>query len=155
MKVFVENKYYKLEKATPGSAGIDLALIRDETIYPLDRIFNKIQSKIPLYRTGTRVQFPPNTFGIVALRSGIARKGIHLANHIGIIDNDYRGEIYLALYTSRPHEIKLEKYTRVAQLIILPTINYDIAQVEQINRNTARGENGFNSTGEKAKPIRD
>lgn len=76
---------------TEGSAGVDLyANIKSQEILkPLDRI---------LIPTGIYVSIPSGYEGQVRPRSGLALKhGITLANAIGTIDSDYRGEIKVIL----------------------------------------------------------
>jgi dUTP pyrophosphatase len=80
------------ERATSGSAGIDLCACIDSPIV--------IESgEIALIPTGLSAQ-PENTDVALMLypRSGLAsRYGIALANCVGVVDSDYRGEICVPL----------------------------------------------------------
>ena len=105
---------------------------------------------------------------LVFARSGLGiRQGVCLANGVGVIDSDYRGEIGVGLvnlggspYTVRPGD-------RIAQLIIQPCVvptthhilhpedgqNFIIAmeaikfvEVDELSK-TARGCQGYGSTG--------
>ena len=74
-----------------------------------------------------------------------------LANTVGVIDSDYRGEIKLRLVkwkveSAKPIEIK--EPVRVAQLLIMPVKQVDIEIVDSLE-DTDRGENGFGSTGKE------
>ncbi len=124
---------------TSGSAAFDLAIIEDLVIAP--RAIVKV-------RTGLVIQTPPGYVLILASRSSNPiKKGIDLANSIGVIDSDYRGpedEILLALVNLTEHEVRLEKGDRVAQGMIIPVVQAEIAEIETIEE-PSRG--GFGSTG--------
>ena len=72
-----------------------------------------------------------------------------LANSVGIIDKDYRGNIKAALRhvgSADSGSYTLEKGTRIVQLTIPSLEPYEIAFVDSLDE-TARGEGGFGSTG--------
>lgn len=128
-------------KATPGAAGFDLYanIAENVTISPGDL------AKIP---TGIAISLPnKNYVALVFARSGLAvNHGITLSNGVGVVDSDYRGEIFVGLcnlgkksYTIIPHE-------RIAQIIIMPIVQFALLNVAQLDE-TIRGENGFGSTG--------
>lgn len=124
---------------TSGSAAFDLAIIEDIVIAP--RAIVKV-------RTGLVIQTPPGHVLILASRSSNPmKKGIDLANSIGVIDSDYRGpedEILLVLVNLTEQEVRLEKGDRVAQGMIIPVVQAEITEIETITE-TSRG--GFGSTG--------
>lgn len=87
--------------------------------------------------------------GFLLPRSGVSKKtNLRMANSVGLIDADYRGEIKVLLQNtgSRPEEIK--KGMRIAQLVILPVCIPEIKEVkiEDLSE-TDRGAGGFGSTG--------
>lgn len=101
--------------------------------------------KIP---TGIAISLPHNTFGGIFARSGLAtNKGLRPSNCTGVIDADYRGEIIVALHNDSdiPHEVAPKD--RVAQLICLPYVTMDFVETNCLEE-TARGKDGFGSTGE-------
>ena len=126
--------------ATEGSAGLDLTadIGKDITINPGECVV------IP---SGIKIAVPKNCVGCLYPRSGLSTKhGIIIANTVGIIDSDYRGEVKLPLkntgntpYTVKPNE-------RVAQLIIQPYEKCTIEITKELE-STERGEGGFGSTG--------
>lgn len=82
-------------------------------------------------------------------RSSISKTPLMLANHVGIIDSGYRGEIIGAFACVRSSsEYKVEKYTRLLQLCH-PSLSpfYVIIVDENQLSVTERGEGGFGSTG--------
>ena len=78
-------------RSTAGSAGLDLAACLEEpvTIAPGERA---------LIPSGIAVGLLEDTVGLVFARSGLSvKKGIALANGVGVIDSDYTGEILVGL----------------------------------------------------------
>ena len=128
-------------RATAGSAGCDLfACIDSDIVIKKGEIV-----KIP---TGIAVQ--PDSDGVALLiyaRSGLASKfGITLANCVGVVDSDYRGEIIVPLINLGNADFTVEKGSRIAQLVLTPVILPEIDEVSELS-DTARGEGGFGSTG--------
>ncbi len=83
---------------------------------------------------------------ILACRSSIYKTKIRLANSIGIIDPNYRGNILAAVDNISDQEQILKKGERYFQLIFIQMDN--LSNVEFVNNlsNTDRGSNGFGST---------
>ena len=128
--------------ATVGSAGHDLSAYLFTNfieIPPHDHV--KVGS-------GISVEIPSGYFGMLCPRSGLGKCGISLANTIGIIDSDFRGEISVLLKNNNDNHFRLEKGTRMAQLIIVPYISSEIEVVDDLEE-TVRGSGGFGSTGVK------
>lgn len=69
-----------------------------------------------------------------------------LANTIGVIDSDYRGEIMVFFYNYGKENQVIKNGDRLAQLVIQPYQKFDIELVDELE-DTARGEEGFGSTG--------
>jgi len=128
-------------RKTTGSAGLDLRVTED--------LFLKA-GEVVLARTGVRVAIPEGYVGLVVIRSGVSLNGIELANGIGVIDSDYRGEIKLPLrYVARdsyPRTHLIPAWTRVAQLLVVPYLPVQVEVVDELDQ-TDRGEDGFGSTG--------
>ena len=131
--------------ATDGSAAVDLRAAIEEndpvTIAPGAR------AKIP---TGIAIALEDaNVVAVLAARSGLAIKsGINLANGIGVIDSDYRGEISVGLYNASDVPFTVHRGDRIAQLMFLPVYAANLIEAEALDE-TARGEGGFGSTGVK------
>ncbi len=129
------------EYATPGSAAVDLRAMIDEpyTISPGER-----------HRFPTGIAIAPETSGVVAVvagRSGLGIKhGISLANGIGVIDSDYRGEIGACLINRSDQPYTVTPGERIAQLMFLPVMSVKFLESETLDE-TARGAGGFGSTG--------
>lgn len=84
--------------------------------------------------------------GLVIIRSGLGFKGLALINSIGVIDEDYRGDIGVKVINHGQEYIIIRPGDRVAQMVIVPYIQVPIEPVEELEE-TERGANGFGSTG--------
>ena len=131
--------------ATDGAAAVDMRAAIDEgttvTIQPGER------AMIP---TGMAISLEnANVVAILAARSGLAVKsGINLANGIGVIDSDYRGEICVGLYNSSDVPFTVHRGDRIAQLMFMPVYVANLIEAATLDE-TARGAGGFGSTGVK------
>ena len=97
--------------------------------------------------TGIAVEIPDGYFGAVFARSGLAaKKGLRPANCVGVIDSDYRGEIFVPLHNDSGELQTIADGDRIAQLIIRPYMTVDFTEVDELSE-TERGEGGFGSTG--------
>jgi dUTP pyrophosphatase len=98
--------------------------------------------------TGLAVEIPPGHAGLVLPRSGLAAKhGIALVNAPGLIDSGYRGELRVLLLNTDPGEpFEIEVGDRVAQLLIVPFVETEPIDAEQLS-GSERGEGGFGSSG--------
>jgi deoxyuridine 5''-triphosphate nucleotidohydrolase (dut) len=127
-------------RATQGSAGYDLSACLAEPL----RLPGGERVLVP---TGIAVALPENAVGLVFGRSGLATKhGISPSNAVGVIDSDYRGEIFVPLSNHSPKDYQIEPGERIAQLVVVPIETPEIALCEQLPE-TQRGEGGFGSTG--------
>ena len=80
-------------------------------------------------------------------RSGLAVKhGIGLANGIGTIDSDYRGEIQVILINWGDSEFTIRDGDRIAQMVVAryETVEWETAESLAESR---RGSGGFGHTG--------
>jgi dUTP pyrophosphatase len=103
-------------------------------------------------RTGLSIALPAKHCMLLLPRSGLATKfGLTLQNSVGLIDEDYRGEIIIKFnrgYDSSHGEITevLQRGNRVAQALIVPVPDHIFHEVEVLP-STERGTAGFGSTG--------
>lgn len=85
-------------------------------------------------------------------RSSISKTPLMLANHTGIIDSGYRGDLIAAIRQLPVHNLenpyRVEKYTRLLQ-ICHPSLCRVFVNIVHENHltSTERGQNGFGSTG--------
>jgi len=70
-----------------------------------------------------------------------------LANHVGVIDSGYRGEIMFKFRVLNDDWQDIyDVGDRIGQLIITPYPRIDFVEVEELT-DTERGEGGYGSTG--------
>lgn len=102
--------------------------------------------QIPL---GFCTSMPEGWVGLVFPRSGISmKKGLRLANGVGVIDSDYRGEWKILLYNDTSVTQIIEHHERIAQVVFTKfkdVVFYPVTELDS----TERGDGGFGSTGEK------
>ena len=140
-------KYRKLSpmasdptKGTAGSAGYDLSACITEDIKIPPHAVVKIG-------TGLSIEPPKGTFGAVFPRSGLATKeGLRLANSVGVIDEDYRGEIMVAMKNDSAEWRVITPGERIAQVVFIPYCRDMMSEQDSLS-DTNRGEGGFGSTG--------
>lgn len=142
MKIHIINKSeFDLPKyETEGSAGLDLkANIHSPiTLEPFDRV---------LVPTGLYISIPNGVEAQIRGRSGLALKhGITLANGIGTIDSDYRGEIKVILINLSKEPYTISKGDRVAQMVFLKYEKVEFKLVDELDE-TLRGKEGFGHSG--------
>ena len=130
-----------IQRATSGSAGMDLHACIDEsvTINP---------GEIKVIPTGLAIALESaNYVAYIYARSGLAIKhGITLANCVGVIDSDYRGEVCVGLTNISKEPYTVTPDERIAQLVIAPVSMCETVEVEELD-DTERGAGGFGSTG--------
>ena len=127
---------------TSGSSGMDLAANIDASI-------DLGPGKSVIVPTGLAVALPRGFEIQIRPRSGLAaKKSISVLNTPGTIDADYRGEIKVILINLGDQKFIIEKGLRIAQMVVCPVVKAQLEEVNELN-DTARGEDGFGSTGTK------
>ena len=85
--------------------------------------------------------------GLIFARSGIATKqGLRPANCVGVIDEDYTGEVIVALHNDTNSAQFIDKGSRIAQMTYIPFEQPHLIEVDNLDK-TLRGSGGFGSTG--------
>ena len=88
-----------------------------------------------------------NTAILIFPRSGLASKhGISLANSVGVVDSDYRGEIKVPLINHSAVPFEVSSGDRIAQMMFTPVLRAEFAESDELS-DTERGMSGFGSTG--------
>jgi dUTP pyrophosphatase len=127
------------EPATGGAAGFDLAAAADVEVPARG---------IRLIGTGLVIRVPDGHFlGIFARSSTPLKRGLMVANGVGIIDSDYCGpddEIKIQVFNFTDAPVTVARGDRLAQGIVLPCPRVEWHEVEELAVPT-RG--GFGSTG--------
>ena len=125
---------------TPGAAGFDLAASEAVDVPP---------HTIALIPTGLVVRVPDNHFlGVFARSSTPLKRGLMVANGVGVIDEDYCGaadevKIQVLNFTNQP--VRVEKGDRIAQGLFIPVTRAAWRETQGDLRQGSRG--GFGATG--------
>ena len=122
---------------TPGSVGIDL--IATDYRYDHDR-------KVHEYGTGIAIELPEGYEGQIRPRSSNAKTSLILANSIGTIDTDYRGELIVKFKEVDDRGVFYNVGDRIAQLVVMPVPKVKLIEKSELS-GTKRGDGGFGSTG--------
>ena len=130
-----------LAYATPHSAGLDLraCLEDEELVIPAG---GRVGAP-----SGVAVEPPAGVAGFVYSRSGLgAVHGLTVAQGVGVIDPDYRGEVIVFLLNTSGEERRLRRGERVAQLVFQPIVRVEPEVADALGE-TERGAGGFGHTG--------
>ena len=124
---------------TAGAAGFDLAASADLTVAP---------GAIVLVPTGLVVEVPPGHFlGIFARSSTPLKKGLVVANGVGVLDSDYCGptdELKIQVMNVTAAAVQIKVGDRLAQGVVLPFVRVEL---EDGDGAKAPSRGGFGSTG--------
>lgn len=125
-------------KAYEGDAGYDLTISRDAIVGP---------GEIRGLDTGLAVELPPGYWGLIHSRSSTLLK-YRLFVNPGIIDNGYRGLLYVNVWNPTTRSVVVEKGVRLAQLIPFRNVAEWLSPRESPELSVSeRGDKGFGSSG--------
>lgn len=130
--------------ATDGSGCFD--------IYSINTMPRLVHEGWPVvFETGLQFEIPPGYGMFILSRSGHGFNfDTRLANCVGFIDSDYRGEVKVKLTADQEHEeampLSVMPGDRICQECILPIPKVEFIVTDDLS-DTARGQGGFGSTG--------
>ena len=126
-------KYAKL-----GDAGLDLTA----TWMEFDH-----EKKIVTYGTSIAMEIPKGYVGLIYPRSSVYKTSLVLANHVGVIDSGYRGEIMFKYRVLNEDWRDIyDVGDRIGQIIITPYPQVLFSITEELS-SSDRGAGGYGSTG--------
>ena len=143
IKLPILKAYKTSEKAVLPSknrnsdAGYDLTII--------SKVKNN-SDKTVLYDTGIKLDIPNGYYVEIFPRSSISKSGYMLANSVGIIDQGYRGNLYIALTKIDDSVKDLELPFKCCQMILKKQVYSDIEEVFEDLTLTDRNHGGYGST---------
>lgn len=128
--------------ATSQACGLDLRACFTE-----DSICIEAGDRYPV-PTGIAIEIcMPNVAAFLYSRSGWgAKKGLAIAQGVGVIDPDYRGEIVAYMLNTSKEPITVEKGDRIAQLVFHPYVPIRVEESAELSE-TERGTGGYGHTG--------
>jgi len=123
-----------------GAAAFDLAAAEEVVIEP---------HRLALVPTGLVFAVPPGHLLAIVARSSLPRRGLMVANGVGVLDSDYRGpadeaRVLLLNYTDAP--ITVPRGDRIAQAFVLAAPRVAFVPLQHDDDSRSRG--GFGSTGD-------
>ena len=119
------------ESEYDNDAGVDIRLIEDLTIAP--------QSTVTV-NCGFGLKLPTGVMAQIITRSSISKQNITIGN--APIDASYTGEIHMMVSNNSDNYVDFDKGERLAQLVIIPIINFKLVDSLKL-----RGQNGLGSSG--------
>ena len=129
---------------TAGAACFDIYSTEDRTIF---------EENSETFNTGLSFEIPDDYVMLVFSRSGHGfKQGIRLANCVGVIDADYRGELGIKLTNDNQLDVGFKKDfvvrkgDRIAQAMLIPVQQVSFLVVDEIS-DTVRGAGGLGSSG--------
>jgi dUTP pyrophosphatase len=131
--------------STGGALGLDLRAATSQWLNEGVCVIEPGEAhKIP---TGICIAVPPFHAGLVLSRSGLAAKHqVAITNAPGLIDPDYRGEVFLLLENRGQDPFTYRRGDRLGQLLIVPAPPVRLEVVDELDA-TDRGAGGLGSTG--------
>jgi dUTP pyrophosphatase len=135
MKVMLDPGAKMPTRAHEYDAGYDLYSTETRVIYA---------GSSTTIDTGVHVEIPPYYVGMIKSKSGLNVKQDLVAE--GVIDSGYTGSIVVKLYNHGTVTRMIEKWQKIAQLVILPIVTPELELVDKL-KDTERGNNGFGSSG--------
>ena len=127
-------------KAHESDAAYDIMAAEDKFIEPLDT---------GVVSAGFRIELEPGYEAQIRPRSGNAlKKKIQVANAPGTIDSGFRGVVGVIVFNAdKSNALHIKKGDKIAQMVIskLPEVELEI--VNEVSKESDRGEAGFGSTG--------
>jgi len=135
--------------ASPAAAGFDFSAADEVIVYPFRQA-----GEVELIHTGLVVAFPEGFELQIRQRSGLSIKyPSYLANSVGTIDSDYRGEIRIPVVNWTEEPWLILPGDRIAQGIMAPIVQAEFDERAVYKKQglpkTVRGTGGFGSTGGK------
>ncbi len=109
-----------------------------------DKVINLAPDQIVLIPTGLKMQLDHGQCLLISLRSSVGTSGLIMPNSPGVVDSDYRGEIFIPLLNLTSRTIIIRDGDRLAQGRITEVIRYEMVECEVDD--TERGIGGFGST---------
>ena len=142
VKIVLRDNNCKPQKAHDTDAGYDLKAMDNYSIKPNEQC---------LVDTGINIKLPEEDCFIwqaqLRPRSGLAaKKSISITNSPATIDQNYVGPIKVILRNNGTETFNINKYDKIAQMIITKIPKTQLIVVDQLQE-TDRGNNGFGSSG--------
>jgi len=135
------NTQYANVTASSENAGVDLYVPADVVFAPGERKFVGMGTSAAVIEGDDCAPF------WLLPRSSLSKTGLMMMNSVGVIDKGYRGELIAALWNTLDKEVRVEKGTRLVQLVSRDMASFSKVMLVDALPLSLRGEGGFGSTG--------
>jgi dUTP pyrophosphatase len=122
-----------------GDSGYDIFCVEDVTIPARGTTVAPVGVTVADISPGYWFRIEP--------RSGLGFKH-NIQPHLGVIDNQYRGDLGVKLYNFSDKDVTIEKGKAVAQFVVYPLVQVDVNWSDEVTE-TDRGAKGFGSSDSK------
>lgn len=126
------------EYKTAGAAAMDLCVRETKIVAP---------RTTEVFSLNVAIKPPPGHFVLMAARSSLQKRGLMLANGVGILDEDYAGdndEYHAALYNFTDEPVEVKRGERVTQIMMLP---YDTVNLKEVASLGTPDRGAYGTTG--------
>lgn len=123
---------------TEGSVAMDCSAREDHVVQP------EMLAYVPL---NIGIKPPAGHFVFLAARSSLHKRGLFLANSVGLFDEDFSGdrdEYAAAVYNYTKTPVEIKKGERLVQIMVLP---YEKVEWEEVDSFGEKTRGGYGSTG--------
>ena len=135
------NTQYANVTASSENAGVDLYVAADVVFAPGERKFVGMGTSAAVIEGDDCAPF------WLLPRSSLSKTGLMMMNSVGVIDKGYRGELIAALWNTLDKEVRVEKGTRLVQVVSRDMASFSKVMLVDALPLSLRGEGGFGSTG--------
>lgn len=147
MEVKIKLKHPGVKLPTYGSSGAGCFDIFPD--FQPDQVHSLGTNKTITLSTGLYFEIPKGKALLVYSRSGQGfNHNVRLANSVGVIDSDYRGELKVKLTMDGDNYLFIKAGTAIAQGMIVDAPQVSFCVVDELS-DTERGDGGFGSTDKK------
>jgi len=133
------NLYKEHGQYHKGDSGLDLFVVRDETIPAGETRFIKLGIKVAAWENSKNLSW------LLMPRSSISKTPLRLCNSVGLIDAGYRGEVMAAFDNVTSSDFDVKRGDRLVQAVGFSGRPLSCMAVKDLD-STSRGEGGFGST---------
>jgi len=124
---------------TKDSACFDLRCINKTRIFP---------GELVTVSLGIKFEVPQGYYLEILPRSSLAKSGLLLANSMGVVDADYRGEVFAPLRNISKNKVIIEAGQRIVQGMLKKVEQIKLTKATTLST-TTRGTGGYGSTGKE------
>ena len=127
------------ERFYPPTKGTEKATCYD-VYMPADLVVHRGMQNPTLIPLGIKLEIPKGYDARIHLRSSAGRD-LHLimANSVGIVDEDFRGELMAYVYNVGNYPVFIKEKQRIFQIELQKKADYDVEFVSSISEETERG----------------